>query len=211
EKMFGYPRGELLGRLVEVLVPDRFRDGHPAHRDGFFANPTMRLMGRGRELYGRRRDGSEFPVEIGLTPIDMAAGPFVPSAIADISERKRADELRARLAAIVESSEDAILSKDLDGVILTWNRAAEKMYGYTAAEAVGQPIALLVPPERAGEVPAILAQLRRGERVENYETVRLRKDGTQVEVALNISPMADAAGRVTGASVIGRDITARKR
>jgi PAS domain S-box-containing protein len=129
----------------------------------------------------------------------------------DISERKRAEEARARLAAIVESSEDAILSKDLDGVILTWNRAAEKMYGYTAAEVVGRPIALLVPPERAGEVRAILGQLARGERLENHETVRLRKDGTRIDVALSISPMADATGRVTGSSVIARDITARKR
>src|SRR5262249_35915104 len=91
------------------------------------------------------------------------------------------------------------------------NRGAEKMYGYTAAEAVGQPVALLVPPERAGEVPAILERLKRGERLENYETVRLRKDGTRVEVAGGISPMPDAAGRVTGASVIARDITARQR
>ncbi len=129
----------------------------------------------------------------------------------DVSERKRAEEAHARLAAIVESSEDAILSTDLGGTILTWNRGAERMYGHTAAEAVGRPVCLLVPPERAGEVPAILGQLRRGEHVENHETVRLRKDGTRVEVSLNISPMRDAAGRVTGASVIACDITARKR
>jgi PAS domain S-box-containing protein len=211
EMMFGYGRGELLGQPVELLVPERFRGGHPAYRAGFFANPTTRVMGVGRELYGRRRDGSEFPVEIGLTPIAMAEGPFVLSAIADITERKRAEETRARLAAIVESSEDAILSKNLDGIILTWNRAAEKMYGYPAAEVVGRPISLLIPPERAGEVSALLDRLRRGERVENYETVRLRKDGARIEVSLNLSPMPDAAGRVTGASVVGRDITARKR
>src|SRR5262249_48564613 len=117
----------------------------------------------------------------------------------------------SRLAAIVESSEDAIFSKDLDGIILSWNRAAEKMYGYAAAEVVGQPIRRLVPPERAGEVSMILEQLKRGKRLEDYETVRLRKDGTRIEVALNISPMADAAGRITGASAIGRDITTRKR
>src|SRR5262249_43829929 len=111
EKMFGYGRGELLGQPVELLVPDRFRDDHPAYRAGFFADPTARDLGRGRELYGRRRDGSEFPVEIGLTPIDMAEGTFVLSAIVDITARKREEETRARLVAIVESSEDAILSK----------------------------------------------------------------------------------------------------
>src|SRR5262249_9229425 len=155
---------------VELLVPDRFRDGHPAHRAGFFAHPTARAMGGGRELYGRRRDGSEFPVEIGLTPIDMAEGLFVLSAIADRTQRKRAGETRARLAAIVESSEDAILSKDLDGIIRTWNPAAERMYGYAAAEVVGRPVSLLVPPERADEVPAILEHLKRGKGLENYET-----------------------------------------
>src|SRR5262249_57203459 len=93
----------------------------------------------------------------------------------------------------------------------TWNRAAENMYGYTAAEIVGRSISLLVPPERAGEVSAILEQLKRGERVENRETVRLRKGGTRIDVSLSISPMPDATGRVTGASVIARDITARKR
>jgi PAS domain S-box-containing protein len=168
-------------------------------------------MGAGRELYGRRRDGSEFPVEIGLTPITMAEGLFVLSAIVDISERKRDEEMRSRLAAIVESSEDAILSKDLDGIILTWNRAAEKMFGYAAAEVVGQPILRLVPPECAEEVSAILEQVKAGERLENYETVQLRNDGTRIEVALNISPMPDVTGQVTGASVIARDITSRKR
>src|SRR5262249_21025451 len=143
--------------------------------------------------------------------IDMAEGLFVLSAIVDISERKRTEDMRSRLAAIVESSEDAILSKDLDGIILTWNRAAEKMYGYAAAEVVGQPILRLVPAERAGEMSMILEQLKRGKRLENYETVRLRKDGTRIEVALNISPMADAAGRITGVSVIGRDITTRRQ
>src|SRR5262249_43759507 len=114
EKMFGYGPGELLGQPVELLVPDRFRGGHPARRAGFFADPTARAMGGGRELYGRRRDGGEFPVEIGLTPITMAEDLYVLSAIVDISERKRAEDMRSRLAAIVESSEDAILSKDLN-------------------------------------------------------------------------------------------------
>src|SRR5262245_8837100 len=211
EQMFGYGRGELLGQPVELVVPDRFRREHAAHCANIFANPTTTVMGVWRELYGRRRDGSEFPVEISLTPIEMAKGRFVLSAIADITERKRAEETRSRLAAIVESSEDAILSWNLDGILLTWNRAAEKRYGYSVAEVVGQPISLLVPPERAGEALAILEQVKRGERVENYETVRLRKDGTRIEVSLNISPMPDAAGRVTGASVISRDITSRKR
>src|SRR5262249_27147403 len=101
EQMFGYGRGDLLGQPVELLVPDHFRSEHAVHRTGFSINPTTRTMGAGRELYGRRRDGSEFPVEISLTPIEMAKGLFVLSAIADITERKRAEETRSRLAAIV--------------------------------------------------------------------------------------------------------------
>jgi PAS domain S-box-containing protein len=211
EKLFGYGRAELLGQPVELLVPDRFRSEHATHCARFFANPTTMVMGVWREVCGRHRDGSEIPLEIRLSPIEIVEGLFVLSAIADISERKRAEETRSRLAAIVESSEDAILSEDLDGIILTWNQGAKRMYGYSAAEVVGRPVSLLVPPEHTAEVSAILEQLKRGERLENYETVRLRKDGTRIEVALNISPMADAAGRITGASVIGRDITTRKR
>jgi PAS domain S-box-containing protein len=211
EKLFGHSRDELLGQPVELLVPDRFRPKHAASCADFLANPTTRVMGVWREVCGRHRDGGELPLEVRLTPIEMAEGLFVLSAIVDITERKRAEEVRSRLAAIVESSEDAILSKTLDGIILTWNRGAERMYGYSAAEVVGRHFSLLVPPEHAGEVAAILEQLRRGERLENHETVRLRKDGTRIEVALNISPMTDAAGRITGASAIGRDITTRKR
>jgi PAS domain S-box-containing protein len=211
EALFGHSRRELLGRPVELLLPDRFRAEHAAHCADFFANPMRRVMGAWREVCGRRRDSSEFPLEVRLTPLETAEGLFVLSALADVSERKRAEETQARLAAIVESSEDAIFAKGLDGTVLTWNRGAERMYGYTAAEAVGRPVSLLAPPELAGEVPAILEQLRRGEYVENYETVRLRKDGTRVEVSLTISPMRDKAGRLTGASAIACDITARKR
>ena len=112
----------------------------------------------------------------------------------DITERKRAEEARARLAAIVESSDDAIVSKTLDGVIRSWNAGAERIFGYTAAEAVGQPITLIIPPERLDEEPAILARLRRGERVEHFETVRVAKDGRRIDISLTVSPVRDADG-----------------
>src|SRR5205085_1886995 len=135
--MFGYRRGELLGQSLELLLPERFRGKHPDYRTGFFAQPEARAMRAGRDLYGRRQDGSEFPVEIGLNPIQTEDGLLVLSAIVDITERKRAEETRLYLAAIVESSEDAIVSMTLDGIITSWNKGAERILGYTAEEVIG--------------------------------------------------------------------------
>ncbi|MEO5961308.1 MAG: PAS domain S-box protein [Opitutaceae bacterium] len=127
--------------------------------------------------------------------------------VQDITERKHADELRSHLAAVVESSDDAIVTKTLDGIITTWNKGAERMFGYAAEEAIGKPVTILIPADRADEEPAILERLKRGERIDHYETVRQRKDGTLFNVSLSVSPMADARGRIVGASKIARDIT----
>ncbi len=127
----------------------------------------------------------------------------------DITERRHAEELRFRLAAVVESSDDAIISKTLQGIITTWNSGAERIFGYTAAEAVGRPVTMLIPLDRIDEERAILDQLQRGEHIEPYETERARKDGTRIHVSLTISPMRDADGKIIGASKIARDITER--
>ena len=146
-----------------------------------------------------------------LSTWTAAGSVFHSWILRDISERRAAEAVTMRLAAIVESSDDAIISKTLDGVIMTWNQGAEKLYGYTAAGATGRSFSILVPPDRTGEMRYIIDSVRRGERVEDYETVRLRKDGTPVEVALTESPIKDADGQVTGISTIARDITARKQ
>ena len=135
---------------------------------------------------------------------------FVGSST-DITERKRAEQATLLLAAIVESSHDAIVSKSLDGVITSWNKGAERLFGYSAEEAVGQNITLIIPPERRDEERTIVEQLTRGERIDHFETVRMRKDGSLLDVSLTISPMKDASGRVVGASKLARDITERKR
>jgi PAS domain S-box-containing protein len=129
----------------------------------------------------------------------------------EVTESRRADEIRFRLAAIVESSDDAIVSKTLDGIITTWNIGAERMFGYRADEVIGKPITILIPPSSLDEEPEILARLRRGERIEHYETVRRRKEGSLLDVALTVSPVKDANGKIIGASKIARDITERKR
>jgi PAS domain S-box-containing protein len=129
----------------------------------------------------------------------------------DITERKHAEQLRERLAAIVDSSDDAIISKTLDGTIASWNRGAGTVFGYSAAEMVGKPMLVLLPPDRIDEESDLLARIRRGERVEHFETVRVRKDGTNIDVSVTISPIRDSKGVIVGASKIARDITQRKR
>src|SRR5262249_51401426 len=129
----------------------------------------------------------------------------------DQTEARRAMDARLRLAALVESSDDAIISQSLDGSILSWNRGAQALYGYTADEVVGKPLVLLVPPDHPDEIPQLIARLARGERIEHFETVRVRKDGSRVDVSLTISPIKNADGQIIGASKIARDISDRKR
>jgi PAS domain S-box-containing protein len=168
---------------------------------------------RGAEAVAERPDGSRVPFLAYPTPLRDPSGMLVGAVntLVDISERKRAEKAGERLASIVEYSDDAIVSKDLDGIIVTWNRGAERLFGYTAAEVVGKPITMLIPEDRAGEEPSILERLRRGERIEHFETVRRRKDGSLVEISLTVSPVRDSGGKVVGASKIARDITELRR
>lgn len=230
QELFDYDRDELIGQKVEILVPENYRDDHQQHRRNFTEAPRTRRMGADIELYGRRRNGSEFPVEISLSPILTENGTFVLSAIRDISDRKRIDEelrraneelhrrtieqlgeYRSRLASIIDTSEDAIISKDLNGMITSWNKGAEHIYGYTPQEAIGKHISLLAPNDRKDEIPELLKRIAVGESIEHYESARVTKDGRQLDVSLSISPLRDAIGDVVGASVIARDITAQKR
>jgi PAS domain S-box-containing protein len=230
QELFGYLRDEMIGQRVEMLVPERYRRQHHHHRENFVETPKTRRMGADLDLYGRRRNGSEFPVEISLSPISTEKGVFVLSAIRDISDRKRITEelrraneelhertaeqlgeYRSKLASIIDSSEDAILSKGLDGTITSWNRGAERIYGYAPEEVVGKHISLLIPSDRPEEIPEILRKVARGERIEHHESVRITKDRRRLDVSLSVSPLRNAASDVVGASVIARDITAQKR
>jgi PAS domain S-box-containing protein len=235
EAMFSYTRAELIGQGIEILVPERQRGDHHRHREEYHTRPKIRRMGSGLDLYGRKRDGSEFPVEISLSPVltgngSSGNGMAVLSVIRDISDRKRIEnELRRaseelerrksrelrdsqnRMALIVDSSQDAIIGKTLDGVITHWNKAAEQMYGYTAQEIIGRNISTLCPKDRVDEIPGILARLRHGERVEYFESVRVTKDGKRLNVSVCISPILDQEGNVVGASAIARNITGQKK
>ena len=159
------------------------------------------------------RDGTETMIEHTASPVpgsDGDHGAGVVAVFRDITEQRRLAIAARRLAAIVESSDDAIVSKDLNGIVATWNEGAERIFGYSADEMIGQPILRIVPPERDDEEPRILERIRRGERVDHYETVRVRKDGTRITVSVTISPVKDPQGRIVGASKVARDITREK-
>jgi PAS domain S-box-containing protein len=211
EALFGYPRAELLGRPVEILVPGRFRGAHPGHRRGYAANRQVRPMGAGLDLCGLRRDGSEFPVEISLSPLETSDGLLVSAAVRDVSDRKAAEERISELALIVESSQDAILTKSLDGVITFWNAAAARMYGYTGQQAIGRHVSMLAPPGHEDEIGALLARLRRGEQVDHYETLRRTSTGKLLDVDILVFPVRTRGGAIVGGCAIARDIAEHKR
>ena len=168
---------------------------------------------RGAEAIAERPDGTRVPFLAYATPLRNGAGQLLGAVnmLVDIADRKRNDEAAQHYAAIVESSDDAILSKDVNGVITSWNNGAQRLFGYTSQEAVGKPVTLLIPVDRHDEEPKILERIRRGERIDHYETVRQRKDGSLVDISLTVSPVRDGLGNIVGASKIARDITERKK
>jgi PAS domain S-box-containing protein len=208
--LLGYPLAELTGRgFLELTHADdveRTRDCVARLRAGEINSYTL-------EKRYLRKDGAEIWSNTTVTALHDADGEvegFI-GFLQDISRRMQGEEVKSRLAAVVRSSDDAIITKSLDGTISTWNPAAERMFGYTAQEAIGSPITMLFPEDRMDEELEILARLRRNEPIHHYETVRRRKDGTLIDVSLSVSPVLDAGGRVIGASKIARDITRQKR
>ncbi|MFL5656629.1 MAG: PAS domain S-box protein [Ktedonobacteraceae bacterium] len=185
----------------------------PNRRQGDEQEPQALQLGRWTATFERellRRDGSRLPVLVEFSSLENASDRYVAKMV-DLVEHQRTQRYALHSAAIIESSDDAIIGKDLDGIIVSWNRGAEHLYGYRAQEVVGKPISLLIPPELSDELPGILSLLQRGERITHYETVRMTKDGTRVAVSVTISLIKDSSGTSIGASSIARDITDRKR
>ncbi len=168
---------------------------------------------RGCQAIAERPDGTRVPFMAFPTPFFDDSGTLIGAVnmLVDMSEHQRAERVSCHLVAIVESSDDAIISKDLNGQITTWNQSAERLFGYAKNEVIGKPITILIPPERLHEETDILDRIRRGERIEHFETERRRKDGSLIDISLSISPVADESGRIIGASKIARDITEQKR
>ena len=211
EKIFGYAVAEMLGASLTMLMPDYLRPLHKAGLDRYLNTGQKHIAWEAVELPGRHKSGRELPLELSFAEFVRNGRRYFTGIVRDITERKHAETGLFQMAAIVESSDDAIISKNMDSTILSWNPAAEQLYGYTAVEAIGQAVTMLIPSAQFDEEPRILEQIKRGQRVDHYETVRIRKDGTLVDVSLTVSPVKDAAGRIVGASNIARDITERKR
>jgi PAS domain S-box-containing protein len=212
EKMFGCPASEAMGRPITTFIPQRFHAGHAGHMKRFGeTGVTNRAMGSKNALWALRADGLEFQIEASISQVVTDDKKLFTVILRDVTERRQAEELRDRLAAVVDSSDDAIISKTLEGTIVAWNRGAEKVFGYPASEIVGKPTLTLVPPDRIDEEAEILRRIGRGESIEHFETVRVCKDGTKIDVSVTISPIRDGNGTIIGASKIARDITERKR
>lgn len=209
ERLFGYSREELLGKPVELLVPERYRSKHPALRGTFQHAPSVRSMGAGRDLYGLRKDGTEFPVEIGLTPVATEEGMYVISSIVDISARQRAEQ-RFRIA--VESSPNGMVMVDAAGTILLVNQEVERLFGYTRAELLGQSIDSLVPEPLRARHPEFRHQFFADPRARKMgvgrELFGLHKDGRQVPVEIGLNPIETDEGLFVLSSIV--DISARR-
>jgi PAS domain S-box-containing protein len=212
ERVFGYARGEALGGdLAQLLIPPALRQ---RHRDGlrrYLETAEGTLLDRRMDLTAQRKDLSQFPVELTVTRVPGSDPPLFTGFIRDVSERSQVDQVRSQLAAVIQSTQDAVYSKDLEGRITSWNPGAERMYGYRASEAIGQPLSILIPDDHRNEEMRILERIKRGERVETYETERLQKDGTRIDVSLTVSPLDVPGQGIIGASAVARDVTIAKR
>ncbi len=210
EACFGYSRDEMLGRPVEMLVPERFRSGHQLFRADFLQRPQTRVMGAGRELFGLRKDGSEFPLEIGLNPIQTDQGVAVISSVVDISERRRLED---RFRLVVEATPNAVVVTNRQGVIELINSQTEKLFGYTRDELLGLSVDVLVPPRLRGQHPqyraSYLHQPQTRPMGSGRELYGLRKDGSEFPVEIGLNPISTGQGMLVLSSII--DISARKQ
>jgi PAS domain S-box-containing protein len=209
ERLFGYTASETIGQSISIIIPPERL---------FEETEIIARLKRGErvdhfETVRRRKDGSLLDLSLTISPVKNEHGRVVgASKIArDVTQSKRAERAALLLGAIVDSSDDAIISKDLNGIITSWNIGAERLFGYTAAEAIGKSVTILIPSDHLDEEPKILSLIRRGEHVNHFETIRQRKDGSLLDISLTISPVRDGQGNIIGVSKIARDITERKR
>ena len=208
EVIFGYSAAEMIGKNIRMIIPHELQKEEAA----IIARMKQGEKIEHYETYRKRKDGSTFLAAITISPVKDDRGIVTGASkiVRDISGEKMSEEKQALLAAIIDSSDDAIVSKNLQGFITSWNKGAENIFGYTAPEVVGKHISIIIPKSRLAEETMILAKIHKGERINHIETVRVTKDGKEINVSLTISPIKDIKGNIIGASKIARDITARK-
>jgi PAS domain S-box-containing protein len=211
EKVFGYTAKEVAGKNIKLLMPEPFRHEHDGYLKNYHQTGHAKIIGIGREVTGQRKDGTMFPMDLSVSEVKLANRRMFTGFVRDITGRKNAEKALLHYAALVESSDDAIIGKTLDGHITSWNRGAEMIFGYSRQEMTGKHISILIPEDRQDEEPRILEKIRRGESVDHYETVRRRKDGKLIDISVTISPIRDAEGKTIEASKVARDITGRKQ
>jgi PAS domain S-box-containing protein len=210
ESLFGYDRDDLVGQKIETLVPDPLWQIYVEHRDSYFADPRSRSMGLDLELSARHKDGWNFPVDLSLTHIDTGDVLLEVTALRDVTKQRQAAKNAQRMTAIVQHSDDAIISTTLGGIITSWNPGAQRMYGYSGSEAVGRPVTMLAPEDRTAESAEILARINAGQSFEHFETTRVRRDGSLVAVSLSVSPIRNDDGEAVAVCSIARDVTERR-
>jgi diguanylate cyclase (GGDEF)-like protein/PAS domain S-box-containing protein len=210
EQMFGYRAVEVQGAPLSTLMPERFREAHSTYVSDFgLAGTTKRRLGTFGLVTGKKKNGEEFALDATISHWGNGSTKLYTAVLRPVEADTPIEDSRAVLAAIVESAEDAIVGKTLDGIIRTWSPGAKRLFGYGPAEIVGQPVTVLLPPDRQDEEQLIIERIKRGERVESYESKRLCKDGSLVDVSLTISPIRSDDGTIIGASKIARNISAR--
>ena len=214
ERLFGYRADEVLGRNIKMLMPPSYSGAHDGYIDNYHRTGERKIIGIGRAVVGQRKDGTTFPMHLSVGEATQFGRPIFVGVVHDLTAQREADEVLRRtqmlLSGIVESSDDAIISKTLDGIVTSWNKAAAEVFGYSAEEMIGQHISVLAVPGHEDDMTQILEKIRLGQRVEHYETQRRRKDGHVLDVSLTVSPLYDTQGAIYGASKIARDITEKK-
>jgi PAS domain S-box-containing protein len=209
QRIFGYSPEEIIGQPVTRLIPEELQGDEPMMLERLRAGESIAHF----QTVRMRKNGERIDVSLTVSPIKDEQGEIIGAAkiVRDVTQQRKIDQAALRLAAIVESSEDAIISKDLNGIITSWNTAAQRIFGYSPEEIIGQSVIRLIPAELHGDETMILAKIRAGERIAHFQTVRVRKNGERIDVSLTVSPIKDRQGKIIGAAKIVRDITQQKR
>jgi PAS domain S-box-containing protein len=210
EQLFGWRADEVIGQNVSLLMPEPFHSRHDGYLANYLQTRQAKIIGNAREVVALHKNQTTFPIRLALGHATLGGVDLFVGSITDLTQQKKQLADLQRAQSIIDESTDAIISKTPEGIITSWNKGAERLLGFTAEDAIGQPMLIAIPPDRTHEETDFLKRIAAGERVEHFETVRRKKDGTLREISVNLSPMRDHQGRIIGVSKIARDISEQK-